>query len=278
MRFRHGEAVFGCIFGTLLMLGAGSSAWAIEGSGKTVIQKIEERAAGVKKPVFIFDLDETIIDSTVRRYLSYQDAIEQICSNLVQPETRDSCDKARSVTVADFQVLPNRYDDRALFEGRGVAPSVYKQIFETTLPIYLSDRWIADSDSFIPGAGAFMRKIMSFKGEVFFASSRSLQDQRIGTLDSLYRLGLLKPGEEWKVSLKPNGEKSIAFKRRAFLEIGKWAEKNGGEVVGVFENEPENMNALVELFPSAVPVFVKGAYLKPEPVREEALQIRDFWF
>ena len=65
---------------------------------------------------------------------------------------------------------------------------------------------------------------------------------------------------------------------RAFAEIGNWANQNGGEVVGVFENEPENMNALVELFPSAVSVFVKGAFLKPEPVREEALQIRDFWF
>ena len=271
------ERSFGMILGILLGLGLTGETHAKEGNAKVVIQKIEQRVQGTKKPVFIFDLDETIIDSTVRKYLSYQDAIDRVCANATKASL-ESCEKARTVSVSDFQALTNRYDDRPLFESRGVAAHVYEELFKTSLPIYLSDRWIAEADSFLPGAGSFMKKLHSMRGEIFYASSRSLQDQRLGTLDSLYRLGLLKPGEEWKVALKPNGEKSIEFKRRAFSAVGAWADKNGGEVVGVFENEPENMNALIELFPNAVPVFVKGAYLKAEPVREEAHQIRDFWF
>lgn len=262
----------------VILLGFSSQTHAVEGNASRVLNQIEKRIQGVQKPIFIFDLDETIVDSMVRRYLSYQDAINEECPDRDDPIWEKSCRSASLVTVSDFLSLPNRYNDRDLFLGRGVVSSVFDVLFKRALEIYLSDRWIAESDSFIPGGGRFMKKIEQLGGEIFYASSRSHSNQLKGTLDSLYRLGLLAPGEEWRVRLKPEGEKSLDFKLRLFTEIAQYAARTGGEVVGVFENEPENMNAMIELFPNAVSVFVKGAYLKHEPVHPQAIQIRDFWF
>jgi hypothetical protein len=47
-------------------------------------------------------------------------------------------------------------------------------------------------------------------------------------------------------------------------------------VAGAFENEPENMNAMVDQFPEADHVFVTGAYVKQEPLKPGVVTIRDY--
>lgn len=270
------RAVISVCVSALVLSGGVSPAYGIEGSAVEVLQIISKQASVSKKPVFVLDLDETVIDSTVRRYLSYRDAIDEVCRK--HPQYKMDCLKAASITPNDFGCLTNRYDDRYLFTSlKGVTEEAYALFRQVAFPIYLSNRWIADSDSFIPGAARFLRELEKLNGTLFFVSARSIEDQSAGTIESLKRLGLITAGEEWRVFLKPNGEASLAFKRRVFTELKLWTQKLGGDVVGVFENEPENMNAMVELFPGAVPVFVKGAYFKPEPVRPEAIQIKDFW-
>ena len=70
------------------------------------------------------------------------------------------------------------------------------------------------------------------------------------------------------IILRPEGLSSIEFKRRSFDKIKGWTRDHGGVVAGAFENEPENMNAMLEQFPGALHVFVSGAFLKNIPLNQ----------
>jgi hypothetical protein len=61
-----------------------------------------------------------------------------------------------------------------------------------------------------------------------------------------------------------------------FEKIGK-LEKSGEFKVGIVgENEPENMNAMNEKFPSAVSIFVRGAFIKPEALKKKPHYIYNY--
>jgi len=64
----------------------------------------------------------------------------------------------------------------------------------------------------------------------------------------------------------------LQFKRDAFAQI-----EHLGEVVGVFENEPANINAMADAFPGAVAVFVDTIHSpKPDVPAERVEWVRDF--
>lgn len=266
--------------GIILALGSSPSrGLAIEGSAHELMAQIQTKAVtvGTKVSVFIFDLDETLIDSTKRKYLSYRDAISEMCDGVtVAPP---DCVKMSEVRWGEFLGEKNSYAEKHIFqEVQGVSEAVYSEIFKRTMNLYLSDRWILEADSLMPGAGLFVKELRNLKSKIYFVTSRSRVNQETGTLASLKRLGLLRRGEEPNVILKEEGEKSIDFKKRAFHQISEWSESHNAEIVGVFENEPENMNAMVEQFPDAIAGFMKGALLKDIPVTLKAHQIQDFLF
>lgn len=231
-------------------------------------------ARGAAPGYFVFDLDETLVDSRLRRYLSYRDAAEIACAANPAPA---ECAKARQLRYEDGLSLRNAYSHIELMGRLGIdVGSAFAKAWESAMvATYLSGKYM-EFDTPVPGADAFIRDLVDSCGRgvpIYYVTARYADTQLAGTLASLRKLGFLDGVPDAGVVLRVRGEDSLAFKERAFREIRA---KEGATARGVFENEPENLNAMVRAFPEAQAIFVLGAFMKDEPLSSRARKIRSY--
>ncbi len=243
------------------------------------LEKMINRAAALgHRAAFVFDLDETLVDSTPRRFAALQDAVNEICGAMSAPAPSD-CPALRALSLATLYGMRNRYDDHAYLRSSGVKDdATIEAVSKASLTRYLSGDLILGSDRLMPGAQAYVRELKRLGAEVYFVTSRSIVKQGAATAEFLSRRGLLREGEESFLYLKPDAEKSPDFKRRATSEILALVDAEGGRVEGIFENEPENLAIWIDTFPTAKAFFMEGAYQHEGPVASKAVLLRDFWY
>lgn len=230
-------------------------------------------------PAVVMDLDETVIDSAPRRRVALLIAAERRCDPALGAIALgpEACEAIRGLNTQEIYRLRNRYDDLALFASLGLdlSPDQEKRLLDDTLGEYLSGR-LEGWDQPIAGANAFVRELRASGARVYFVSSRYEDAQLASTQASLRELGMLPATASRDLILRSRAMASIDFKRQAFARIRAEVSAAGGSVVGVFENEPENLQAMAEAFPGAAAVFVKGAWIKPGTVPAIARAIDDY--
>lgn len=240
---------------------------------ESVFATVSATLAKGKIPVVISDLDETLVDSVARRYYSLITATQSICGT----QRKGQCGHLAGINIKEIIDLPNHYNLDTLFTHVEVTDKVLLQkIGNGLVEHYLSGKKM-DLDQAVPGATEFIQKLNDLHAKTFFVSSRYLDTQGKGTLDSLKNLGFIPTdsiGET--IKLRTRGESSIDFKKAAFSDVQTWASENNGEVVLVMENEPENMNAMTDTFPDAKSIFVDGAFLKDLPITGNPMHISNF--
>lgn len=247
---------------------------------KGLMLTLEERAKAGVASTLIFDLDETVVDSTPRRLLALQLAREQHCSTeKIQGDAslQDACNRVKKVRLRHFEGLYNSYSFFELWKSLGLENSdlqIWRDGVERkTVEEYLSGRF-EEFDQAVFGAVQFLQSVQEVGATVYFVSSRYEDVQGESTRRSLERLRMI--GSNFfptQLKLRLRGEPSLAFKQRAFREI---AESSGESVIGVFENEPENLIAMMETFPRARAFFREGAQLGEGGCPENAHRIRDY--
>lgn len=233
-------------------------------------------SASGKVPVFVFDLDETLVYSHARRYMSYRDALSM-------PDLLGKFPAEMKLAMnLKYEMILNQnntYSAAELFNNLGIFNVEFiAEIEKRMLSFYLTDKHMM-FDTEIPGASAFIKQLRNAGAYIYFVSSRYNNTQFYGTYYSLLNMGFINYGEGgYEVLLRPWGMNSIDFKKMAFSSIAQKNNINGKEavVMFVFENEPENINAMVETFPSALPVFIDGAFIKNLPVTAKALRIKNY--
>jgi beta-phosphoglucomutase-like phosphatase (HAD superfamily) len=232
---------------------------------------------------FVFDLDETLVDSTPRRYLSILDAFVDACEGddprFPNTDLHPDCSVEGALEIEGLYRLRNRYDDSVFLRRAGAQdPEFIDAVLDQALSIYLSGRYIVEEDRLLPGAKSFVQDLRRAGAQVYFVSSRSRRYQGGATLEFLRRRGFIRAGEEDHLYLKEENEKSVEFKRRSAEQIRRRLENEGSRMVGLFENEPENLDAWSEVFPQAKAFFVEGAYLKNGPIPAKSVILEDFRF
>jgi phosphoglycolate phosphatase-like HAD superfamily hydrolase len=227
------------------------------------------------RAAFVFDLDETTVDSSPRRFYALRDAVAEACAN---PATANpDCAPLAGIKLQDLYRLRNRYDDLTYLRHYGATDEAFVEaVANRAFSIYLSGRYIVDEDRLYVGAQAFLRDLKRAGAQVFYVSSRSIQNQGRPTIEFLKEHGILRDGEENLVYLKPDSEASPDFKHRATLEIAQRVAGDGGHVFGIFENEPENLEIWIGNFPRAMAFFMVGAYQHEGPVAHKAVILQDF--
>ena len=255
---------------TLLLLT--TPAWARPAALDAVDRRVEEIRHAGSVPIIVADLDETLIDSTARRTYSYGDAVRVLCG-----ENRSGdCGHAAGLNLTEVFALPNHYDLHPLFARVGITDAGWiKRLDDTAFNIYLSGKWL-ELDQPTPGAAEYVQRLRAAGATIFFVTARWQKSQGPGTLASLKHLGMATDADSDFVILRPEGLSSLEFKRRSFATINEWASAHGGVIAGSFENEPENMNAMIDAFPGSERVFVRGAFIKDEPLKLEVPTIVDF--
>jgi hypothetical protein len=146
---------------------------------------------------------------------------------------------------------------------------------------FLMDAWVAGffSDEYLlhdvplAGAATFVNGLRDSGAIVVYLTGRDAPRMLVGTTASLRETGFPMGVHATELIMKPDpaAEDSL-FKAGVFDYLDHL-----GEVVGVFENEPGNLNALHDRFPDAVSVFVETNH-RPEapPVNPALPRIRDF--
>lgn len=241
-----------------------SSAQAMPLSLQKIVAEIAQEKSLGHLPVVISDLDETLIDSTTRRFFSFKKAMRERCGT---DRIEATCRISAGLNLEEFLALPNRYDQNQLFDHVGLSNPIWSQaIQKRMIDIYLSGEFM-DLDQSVPGATEFIQALKNAGASFFYISSRFIDTQTQGTLHSLEDIGMLAPGESEQVILRARGMNSIDFKKQSFEKIKQWTKDHQGTIKLVMENEPENMNAMTALFPEASAVFIDGAFLKPTPLQ-----------
>lgn len=265
---------FQFIFALLLSLTATTAFAAQKDLAQLSARMQATQALGIA-PLAVLDLDETLVISTARTFFSFQQAFETL--NAKYP---NEVAKTRALQLRDYERLANHYDYSALFRLIGVTNAAFIQEATTEmLKHYLSAEFMS-YDREMPCATTMVRKFYSMGGGVIFVSSRFQKAQGKATIESLNRLGIIRPGDRYKLLLRPEGMPSLEFKKKSFAwaqSVKEWAGKPA-QIVLASENEPENMNAMLDSFPAALHYFVAGAFLKPEPLKAPVYTIRNFCF
>lgn len=237
-----------------------------------IFESVEQDHEAGRASLIVMDLDETTVNSIPRRFVALRGSLAKVCGTAVDAV----CAALDQVTFEEMDSQENRYDIKETARRKGLSGEEPRiaEIERELVALYLSGRF-ESLDREVPGAGAYVRALRRAGARVVFVSSRFDDVQRLGTLASLRTLGLVRgAGDERDVLLRRRGEASIDFKRRAFAAIASEVERSEGLAVrGVFENEPENMQAMVEAFPEARAVFVEGAHMKAGEVPEVAARI-----
>jgi hypothetical protein len=247
-----------------------------------VLSEIENKVRSLREqgvtPVIVSDLDETLISSSWRRYKSFLDAIPKVCG---VPYQVSLCRHFYKIQYEDIWVYArsvkgNEYNAGPLYKKFGVVkPEIQKALLDEMLKVYLSGAHMEDDFAY-SGASEYILGLKRLGATVFFVSSRYQSSQGMGTLRSLVSQHMILENEvrsiDRKVILRPDGMSSLEFKKMAFAKIQRLIGRTHGkaQVVGVLENEPENMNAMIEQWPDAVAGFLKGAALKPESLDPRA--------
>ena len=240
---------------------------AANASPADVLTEVEERAARVvergERPVAVFDLDGTLFHNGSRTKAIWLDAARR--------SRKDFPDLQGKLEILDPLTLPYRV--KSALPGLGVTdPAAQKMLMDAWVAGFFSDDFI-QFDVPLAGAAEFVNGLRDAGTTVVYLTGRDAPRMLVGTTASLRETGFPLGVHATELIMKPDpAVEDSLFKAGVFDYLDGL-----GVVVGVFENEPGNVNALAARFPTAVGVFLDTNH-RPEapPVDPHLPRISDF--
>lgn len=227
--------------------------------------EVSDLARRRKRPVAVFDLDDTLLSTAVRHLRILREFASRPEVRSRGPET------AWTLGRIEAQVLRYSITDTALAAGVR-DPELLKD-----LRAFWMDRFFANDyllgDEPLAGAPAFCRDLRERGATVVYLTGRD-ESMRRGTLACLSRHGFPDPdGAGARLVLKPAFDTpDLEYKHEAVARVASW-----GAVAGAFENEPAHVNLFRDAFPEARVFFLDTKHSgKPVAPHPSAHWIRDF--
>lgn len=200
--------------------------------------------SGGRPPIVIFDLDETLIDTgpmktrITREFLSRR--------NVRETWPREAA------LAQDFLRAPKwGYSMSAALRSIGAENREFLDKFRQ----FAAERFFSDEYKLehvaIPGAPEYVREAKRRGAVIFYLTARR-NSEREGTVASLDKLKIPVPDDKQVfLTVKEKEQDTPEYKMSQLDRISAM-----GQVVGGFENEPQNANIFKARFPDALIVFV----------------------
>lgn len=234
-----------------------------------VLNSVLDQVRLVKKqgarPVVIMDLDDTLIDTGERNLRIFQEFAAQAS---VQ---RDYPADAAKISAVKLEQIKYLTDDT--LNGIGVTDkAVQKLVSEFWLARFFTNAYCG-LDVAILGAPAYARALERAGAKIVYLTGRDAPRMYDGTVQSLKANSFPLVGAIADLIMKPDAKMDdLTFKKDAFARIQQM-----GEVVAVFENEPANVNAMADAFPSAIGVFLDTKHSpKPDVPHDRIAWVKNF--
>lgn len=230
---------------------------------------VEELASSAEQngdqPVVIFDLDDTLMNTRERNLRIINDFIAQ---SDIQARYPEETQKLADLTSNDIAYLT-----ADTLKARSVTNAAFlKELTDFWLARFFTNEYCA-KDQPNPGAVKYVRRLYFSGVKIVYLTGRDIPRMHDGTVASLKAAGFPLDDDQAVLIMKPDPKgDDLEFKKSMFPEIAKM-----GTVVGVFENEPANINAHHEAFPNAIAIFLDTIHSpKPDVPAQDIFWVKDF--
>lgn len=230
------------------------------------ISQIQKLIAEVGNPVVVFDLDDTLFYSSSRSWVIFKELAN---STRFKEEYPKQIAKLGKIELSQI-----KYSIEDTLRDVGIVdPALIKKILKFWKERFFTNEYVKE-DAPVEGGREYVHKLRSLGARIVYLTGRD-HSMREGTIESLKSSGFPFDEENSILITKERFDiPDIDYKKGAFEKIA-----NMGTVVAFFENEPKNLNAMIERFKKAVPVFLDIKH-SPSPIRpyEKAIWIKDYIF
>jgi len=221
-----------------------------DAQGTARLEDVLARAAKAQaegRPVLaIFDIDGTILDPASRTRDIFAAALDGP-NAVVTPEHPELAQRVRALPLETIPYVPE-----STLALAGIRDTAWVRALMTRWSQdFFSNRYLL-RDAAIPGAVAYLDSLHARGVTVVYFTGRDAPRMLGGTAQSLLERGFPVGVTGTMLILKP--DKAIAdfdYKKNALDDLARY-----GTVVGVFENEPRNINLLHERFPEAIAFYI----------------------
>lgn len=229
-----------------------------------VVDEVQEAASHDQRPVVIFDLDDTLVNSLTRTLRILRDFVELEGVREHSPEAAHVIDRAR---VSDL----GYYVDESLRKLGVTDEEFIAKAKDFWMLKYFSNEYCGD-DRPEAGAAAYARKVHELGAKIVYLTGRDRPRMRACTRENLLK-NHFPTGEGVVLMMKPNKDiDDVEFKVKAFEKIRAF-----GKMVAGFENEPRNINEMQKAYPGATMVFMDTIHSnKPDVPGPTIHWIHDF--
>ncbi|MGZ3705178.1 MAG: HAD family acid phosphatase [Bdellovibrionota bacterium] len=232
-----------------------------------VVENVKRARAEGKQPVVMFDLDDTLINTRERTLRIIKDFLKQ--QQLPAGVSSEEAQKLANLQVSDIRFLMGD-----TLKEQGIQnPALAKALGDAFLAKFFTNEFCAN-DQQNPGAARYAREIVRAGGKVIYLTGRDAPRMQSGTLENLRKQGFPVSSPEALLLMKPDKSlDDLQFKKDSFALVGGM-----GEMEGVFENEPANVNAMADAFPSATAIFLDTIHSPTDIVPEARVSsVTDFF-
>ena len=208
-------------------------------------RKIGEHRKGSKRTRAVFDLDGTLIYYFPRTRQILVDAARMIPE--IPQETIRNID---SLDLDDFPYWLNSLLDRMEIHD----PEVREAFLKDWDDRFFSDQYLW-ADRAMKGAADLVRRLSDSGVTISYLTGRHRHGMYLGTRASILKNGFPFDDGEIGILMKPLKEQSNAlFKKVAAEKLAA-----SGEVIMIFDNEPQELAFISSMIPDAIPVL----YISP---------------
>lgn len=225
-------------------------------SRRTALSRIVERTRALKSqgqnPIALFDIDDTLVSTRERTLRILKEFASQA---EIQKNFKGEVQKISKLKEADIN-----YEMSVTLKKAGIENAKLQDLVGK----FWSERFFTNNycrlDQAIAGSAEYLHQLVQAGAKIVYLTGRDAPSMLLGTQANLKRNHFPDHPSQTLLMLKPNKQMNdLTFKSMVFSQIEKM-----GEVVGVFENEPANLNAMAKAFPKATAVFLDTSH-SPKP-------------
>lgn len=224
--------------------------------------KISANRMTGKKARIVFDLDGTLMYYFPRTKQILVDAARMI------PEIpEETIENIESLDLDDFPYwLNNLLDKIGIFD-----PKVRAAFLEDWDNRFFTDQYLW-ADRAIKDAPGFVRRLSDTGAVISYLTGRHRNGMYLGTRSSIVKNGFPFYDDDLSILMKPLKEHSNAlFKRDAAAELSK-----SGEVVAIFDNEPQELAYMSSKIPNATPALYISPCSTQTPLGDNFFRVRSY--
>ncbi len=232
---------------------------------RQLIVQTEELAEQGKQPIVMFDLDDTLTNTRGRNLRILKDFASQSEIQSAFPEA--------SQKVSEIQIDQIQYLLTDTMKNVGVTDADFiKRASDFWLAHFFTNEYCA-KDEPNPGAAKYLHLLVRAGAKIVYLTGRDVPRMGEGTQRNLIRNRFPMNPNHALLLMKPDPKlDDLKFKESQYSVVATM-----GEVIGVFENEPANINSMANAFPQAHAVFLDTIHSpKPDVPQDRVEWVPDF--